>query len=54
MTRDALAQRVGELADAVLADPRWERDDLAVSVLGMLLYGYALATGRIVGSTAAL
>ena len=48
MTRDALFERVGELADAVLADPRWERDDLSVSVLGMLLYGFALATGRIV------
>ncbi len=46
MTRDALTQRVGELADAVLADPRWEQDDLNVSVLGMLLYGYALGTGR--------
>jgi len=48
MTRDALFERVGELADAVLADPRWKRDDLSVSVLGMLLYGSALATGRIV------
>jgi hypothetical protein len=47
MTRDALAERVGELADAVLADPRWGRDDLSVTVLGMLLYGFALATGRI-------
>jgi hypothetical protein len=36
------------LAEAVLADPRWERDDLSVSVLGMVLYGYALAIGRIV------
>jgi hypothetical protein len=47
MTRDALDQEIGKLADAVLADPRWERDDLNVSVLGMLLYGFALATGRI-------
>jgi hypothetical protein len=47
MTQDALAERIGELADAVLADPRWQRDDLNVSVLGMLLYGYALAIGRL-------
>ena len=48
MTRDALSERVGKLADAVLADPRWQQEDLSVSVLGMLLYGFALATGRIV------
>src|SRR5262245_28007716 len=48
MTRDALAERVGALADAVLADPRWQQDDLSVTVFGMLLYGFALATGRIV------
>jgi hypothetical protein len=48
MTRDALTDHVGELADAVLADSRWEQDDLSVSILGMLLYGFALATGRIV------
>jgi hypothetical protein len=48
MTRDALTERVGTLAAAVRADPRWEQDDLSVSVLGMLLYGFALATGRIV------
>jgi hypothetical protein len=49
MTREALFERLAELADRVLADPRWEdeRDDLGVSVLGMLLYGFALATGRI-------
>src|SRR6478735_643085 len=46
MTRDALTDRIGELADAVLADWRWTRDDLSVSVLGMLLYGLALETGR--------
>jgi hypothetical protein len=50
VTTDALTERVGELADRVLADPRWkdERDDLGVAVLGMLLYGFALATGRLV------
>jgi hypothetical protein len=47
MTRDILTQRVGELADAVVADPRFVRDDLSVSVLGLLLYGYALGTGRL-------
>ncbi len=45
--REALTQRVGGLAEAVIADSRWEQDDLSVSVLGMLLYGFALATGRI-------
>lgn len=47
MTRDVLAERIGELADAVLADRRWVRDDLSVSVLGMLLYGYAFGVGRV-------
>jgi len=49
MTREHLFERVAELSDRVLADPRWgdERDDLGVSVLGMLLYGFALATGRL-------
>ena len=46
MTQDALAERVSKLAHAVLTDPRWEQDDLSVSVLGMLLYGFALMTGR--------
>lgn len=50
MTTNALTERVGDLADQVIADPRWEdeRDDLGVAVLGMLLYGFALATGRFV------
>jgi hypothetical protein len=43
MTQDALTDRVGQLAD-----PRWERDDLSVSVLGMLLYGFALGTARMI------
>ena len=47
MTRDALVGVIGNLADAVLADPRFERDDLSVEVLGVLLYGYALGTGRL-------
>ena len=49
MTREHLFERVAELSGRVLADPRWgdERDDLGVSVLGMLLYGFALATGRL-------
>lgn len=44
--RDVLADRVRQLAAATVADPRFARDDLSVSVLGMLLYGYALAAGR--------
>ena len=46
MTREALTTRLGALADAVLADWRWVRDDLDVSILGMLLYGYAMSTAR--------
>lgn len=53
MTRDALTSRVGELAEAVLADWRWVRDDLNVSVLGMILYGFGLETGRVMGLTVA-
>jgi hypothetical protein len=50
VTREALFERLAELADRVLADPRWEnaRDDLGVAVFGMLLYGFAVAIGRIV------
>jgi hypothetical protein len=47
MTRDVLTEKVGALANSVVKDPRWRQDDLSVSVLGMLLYGFALATGRI-------
>lgn len=49
MTRETLTERVGELADAVLADWRWARDDLNVSILGMILYGFAAATAREAG-----
>ncbi len=52
MTREALTEQVSELAGAVLADWRWVRDDLNVSVLGMILYGFALATGRAMGLAA--
>ena len=48
MNREALAEKVGELMDAVRADPRWQQDDLSVSILGMLSYGYALMIGRAV------
>jgi hypothetical protein len=41
MTREALTARISPLTDAVLADWRWVRDDLNVSILGMLLYGFA-------------
>jgi hypothetical protein len=46
MTQDALTKQLGTLADAVRADPRWQQDDLSVEVLCMLLYGFALMTGR--------
>lgn len=46
MTREVLTECLGELVDAVLADWRWVRDDLNVSVLGMILYGFASATGE--------
>jgi hypothetical protein len=46
MTREALTQSINGLADAVLADWRWVRDDLNVSIFGMLLYGFAQATAR--------
>jgi hypothetical protein len=49
MTRDALTERIGALADAVLADWRWVRDDLNVSILGMILYGVATATAEEMG-----
>lgn len=49
MTRKALAEHIGELADAVLGDWRWVRDDLSVQVLGMLLYGYGLEIGLAAG-----
>ena len=48
MTREALTKQLAELADAVVADARWQRDDLSVEVFGMLLYGLALMTGRTV------
>jgi hypothetical protein len=50
MTSEKLAETVGKIASAVVEDPRWQanQDDLGVSVLGMLLYGYALAVGRVV------
>jgi hypothetical protein len=46
MARDALDARISGLADSVLADWRWVRDDLSVSILGMLLYGFARATAQ--------
>jgi hypothetical protein len=49
MTREALTARIRPLTDAVLADWRWVRDDLNVSILGMLLYGFARATAREIG-----
>jgi hypothetical protein len=51
MTRDALIERIGELVDAVLADWRWVPDDLNVSILGMILYGFATASAQEMGLT---
>jgi hypothetical protein len=48
MTQDALTQQLNTLVDAILADPRWQQDDLNVAVFGMLLYGFAVMTGRTV------
>jgi hypothetical protein len=49
MTPERLFESVAGLTDRVVADPRWEeqRDDLSVAVFGMLLYGFALGTGRL-------
>jgi hypothetical protein len=44
-----MTARLSPLADAVLTDWRWVRDDLNVSILGMLLYGLATATAREMG-----
>jgi len=46
MTQDQLTAQVDELARAVVSDPRWRNNTLDVAVLGMLLYGYAMAMGR--------
>ncbi|TDU81581.1 hypothetical protein EI77_00891 [Prosthecobacter fusiformis] len=48
MTRDELTKKVSQIASAVVMDRRWNNQALEVSILGMLLYGYALAVGRIV------
>lgn len=50
MTRDELCRQINELTQQVVDDPRWEdqHDDLGVSVLGMILFGFSLAKGRIV------
>jgi hypothetical protein len=48
MTRDELTKKVSQIASAVVMDRRWNNQTLKVSILGMLLYGYALAVGRIV------
>jgi hypothetical protein len=49
MTPEALFDKISALADGVVADKRWQyqNDDLGVSALGMLLYGYALGVGRL-------
>lgn len=48
MTEGELTRRLLEVCVAVVDDPRWETegDDLGVSILGMLLYGFGLILGR--------
>ena len=50
MTPEALNAKVSKFAMTVVRDDRWggAADDLGVAVLGMILYGYALAVGRLV------
>lgn len=50
MTPEALYDALVQLVDSIQSDPRWEleKDTFGVTVLGMILYGYALALGRIV------
>jgi hypothetical protein len=43
---DLLTSRLNDLAGAVRSNWRWTQDDVNVSVLGMLLYGYATAIGQ--------
>lgn len=49
MSQQAVAESAFTLTDAVLADWRWAGDDLSVSILGMLLYGFARARSRSMG-----
>jgi hypothetical protein len=44
--REAISQKIGALAAAVVADARWKNETLNAAILGMILYGYALAVGR--------
>jgi hypothetical protein len=50
MTPDNLLETLANLTNQVVADPRWqnEQDNLGVSVLGLILYGYGLSVGRMV------
>ncbi|KAF0812886.1 hypothetical protein IGB42_02730 [Andreprevotia sp. IGB-42] len=48
MNQNELASQVSGLSQAVVDDKRWTNETLDVAVLGMLLYGYALAVGRMV------
>ena len=49
MLPETLIKCISPLTDAVLTDWRWVQDDLEVSVLGMLLYGFASAAARATG-----
>lgn len=52
MTRDAIAEKAFTLTDTVLSDWRWDGEDLSVSILGMLLYGFTHAISRDLGFAA--
>ena len=44
--REAIKQKINVLAAAVIGDQRWKNETLNVAIFGMILYGYALAVGR--------
>jgi hypothetical protein len=50
VTPGRLFEKLSPLAMGVVDDPRWqaEKDDLGVTVFGMILYGYGLAIASII------
>jgi hypothetical protein len=53
MNRKEWSDRLVGLNEAVLADWRWVGDEISVSVLGMLLYGFSLETAKAAGLASA-
>lgn len=47
MNQEALTEQLNHFVAKVVGDARWINETLAVAVFGMLLYGYALAVGRL-------